>query len=43
MLHTPKMAGEIREGQFGSGLMETLAHHPDGGSFLMAGRQAQGT
>ena len=34
---------QIREGQHGSGLMEALAWHPGGGSFLMAGRQAQGT
>lgn len=36
----PKVTGEIREGQFGSGLMETLVHHPNGRSFLMAVRQA---
>ena len=40
---TPKMVSQIRDGQRGSGLMELLAHHPDGGTFLMAGRQAQGT
>jgi len=39
----PKMESKIRDGQFGSGLMETLAHHPDGKTFLMAGRQAQGS
>jgi WD40 repeat protein len=39
----PKMLGQIHDGEHGSGLMETLAFHPDGQSFLMAGRQAQGT
>jgi len=39
----PKMTAQIRDGERGAGLMETLAHHPDGNSFLMAGRQAQGT
>jgi WD40 repeat protein len=34
---------EIKEGQHGAGLMETLAWRPDGGYFVMAGRQAQGT
>jgi len=34
---------QIRDGQHGSGLMETLAWHPTGSHFLMAGRQAQGT
>lgn len=34
---------QIKEGQHGSGLMETLAWHPQGETFLMAGRQAQGT
>jgi len=34
---------EIKEGQHGSGLMETLAWRPDGAYFVMAGRQAQGT
>ena len=34
---------QIKEGQHGSGLMETLAWHPDGAHFVMAGRQAQGT
>ena len=34
---------QIKEGQHGSGLMETVAWHPDGGHFVMAGRQAQGT
>ena len=34
---------QIKDGQHGFGLMETLAWHPDGTHFLMAGRQAQGT
>ena len=34
---------QIKDSQQGSGLMETLAWHPDGQHFLMAGRQAQGT
>lgn len=38
----PKMLAQIREGEHGTGLMETLAHTPDGSAFLMAGRQAQG-
>lgn len=33
---------EIKEGQHGAGLMETLAWSPDGAYFVMAGRQAQG-
>ena len=33
----------IREDQQGSGLMETVAWHPAGTHFCMAGRQAQGT
>src|SRR5262245_8400412 len=37
------MLEEIHDGEHGSGLMETLAHTPDGSAFLMAGRQAQGT
>jgi WD40 repeat protein len=40
---TGERIGQIKDGQHGSGLMETLAWHPDGASFLMAGRQAQGT
>ncbi len=36
----PKKLGQI--GESGAGLMEVLAHAPDG-TFLMAGRQAQGT
>ena len=39
----PKMLAQIRDGEHGTGLMETLAHSPDGSAFLMAGRQAQGT
>ena len=35
--------GQIHDGEHGSGLMEALAHHPDGTAFLMGGRQAQGT
>jgi len=38
-----KMLGQIRDGERGSGLMEAVVHQPDGGAFLMAGRQAQGT
>jgi WD40 repeat protein len=32
-----------KEGQHGSGLMESIVWHPDGVHFLMAGKQAQGT
>ena len=39
----PKMLEQIRDGEHGTGLMETLAHAPDGTAFVMAGRQAQGT
>ncbi|QVL30705.1 hypothetical protein KIH39_17845 [Telmatocola sphagniphila] len=39
---TPQKLSQIRDGEGGAGLMETLTHAPDG-SFLMAGRQAQGT
>ena len=39
----PRMLEQIRDGEHGTGLMETLAHSPDGSAFLMAGRQAQGT
>jgi WD40 repeat protein len=39
----PRMLEQIHDGEHGSGLMETLAHSPDGSAFLMAGRQAQGT
>ena len=34
---------QIKDGQQGSGLMETIVWHPDGRHFVMAGRQAQGT
>lgn len=34
---------QIHDGEHGSGLMEALAWSPDGGRFVMAGRQAQGT
>lgn len=34
---------QIKDGEHGSGLMETVAWHPDGTHFVMAGRQAQGT
>ncbi|MCF7789987.1 MAG: hypothetical protein K9N47_27960 [Prosthecobacter sp.] len=40
---TGKRVDQIKDGQHGSGLMESLAWHPDGKHFLMAGRQAQGT
>ncbi|MES2569489.1 MAG: hypothetical protein V4710_05485 [Verrucomicrobiota bacterium] len=40
---TPKILAQIRDGEHGTGLMETLAHLPDGSAFVMAGRQAQGT
>jgi hypothetical protein len=39
----PAKLGQVRDGEHGTGLMETLAHAPDGAAFLMAGRQAQGT
>lgn len=39
----PKMLEKIHDGEHGAGLMETLAHLPDGSAFVMAGRQAQGT
>ncbi|WP_395747031.1 WD40 repeat domain-containing protein [Prosthecobacter sp.] len=38
-----KKLDQIKDGQHGSGLMETLAWHPEGKHFLMGGRQAQGT
>jgi len=38
----PKLQSQIHEGDHGSGLMETIGFSPDGKSFLMAGRQAQG-
>ena len=34
---------QIKDGQHGSGLMESVCWTPDGSHFLMAGRQAQGT
>lgn len=34
---------QIKDGENGAGLMESLAWHPDGSAFVMAGRQAQGT
>jgi WD40 repeat protein len=34
---------QIKDGQRGAGLMESIAWHPDGTHFVMAGRQAQGT
>ncbi len=34
---------QIKDGQHGSGLMESIAWHPNGSHFVMAGRQAQGT
>jgi WD40 repeat protein len=39
----PRLIDKVRESDGGTGLMEALAFHPDGQSFLMAGRQAQGT
>jgi WD40 repeat protein len=33
---------QIKDDERGAGLMETLAWHPDGAHFIMAGRQAQG-
>jgi dipeptidyl aminopeptidase/acylaminoacyl peptidase len=38
-----KMLDQIHEGDHGSGLMEHISYLPDGQSFIMAGRQAQGT
>jgi WD40 repeat protein len=40
---TGKLLDQIKDGQHGSGLMESVAWHPDGSHFVMAGRQAQGT
>lgn len=34
---------QIKDGQHGNGLMESIVWMPDGSHFLMAGRQAQGT
>jgi WD40 repeat protein len=39
---TGEKVAEILTGEHGAGLMETLAWHPQGDSFVMAGRQAQG-
>lgn len=39
----PRLDSHIRDGDRGTGLMETLAHTPDRTAFLMAGRQAQGS
>jgi WD40 repeat protein len=36
-------ADRIRDDDQGAGLMESVAWRPDGGAFVMAGRQAQGT
>jgi WD40 repeat protein len=38
----PKLLAQIRDGEHGSGLMETIGSSPDGKCFVMAGRQAQG-
>jgi WD40 repeat protein len=38
----PKMQSQVREGEHGTGLMETIGFTPDSKYFLMAGRQAQG-
>jgi hypothetical protein len=40
---SPKKLSQILENEQGSGLMETIGFAPDNKSFLMAGRQAQGT
>ncbi len=40
---TGALLAQIKDGQHGNGLMETLAWHPEGKHFVMAGRQAQGT
>lgn len=40
---TGERRDQIRDGQHGAGLMESVAWHPSGSHFLMAGRQAQGT
>lgn len=39
----PKLLDRNKDGEHGSGLMESIAWHPDGSCFAMAGRQAQGT
>lgn len=38
----PRKSAEISESDAGKGLMETLCFHPDGHSFIMAGKLAQG-
>jgi len=38
----PRKTAEINDAERGNGLMETLAFHPHGRTFLMAGRLAQG-
>jgi WD40 repeat protein len=38
----PRKLDQIHDGDQGNGLMETLAAHPRGGEFVMAGRLAQG-
>ncbi len=38
-----KMQSQIHEGEHGTGLMETIGFMPDSQSFVMAGRQAQGS
>jgi len=40
---TGERVDQIRDVQRGSGLMESVAWHPEGTHFVMAGRQAQGT
>jgi len=40
---TPEKVSEIKDGDRGRGLMETLSWHPDGKVFAMAGRMAQGS
>ncbi|MCW5558331.1 MAG: hypothetical protein KIT22_10930 [Verrucomicrobiae bacterium] len=40
---TGERVDQIRDGQHGSGLMESVAWNPEGSHFIMAGRQAQGT
>jgi|ERR1044071_51773 WD40 repeat protein len=39
----PRMVSQIREGEHGTGLMETIGFTPDAKAFVMGGRQAQGT
>ena len=38
----PRKASEIADSDAGRGLMEALRYHPDGKSFVMAGKLAQG-